>query len=398
MVLKYFITILQTNQEQDQCFQSFKSGLGNGHHLTAFSSSELHTTPTSSACEQLWLPTVACWQCSSVLSVPSHSTSSSRIRRLVATRPISPGFATLSALANPSCLHTTVAALMSNRSSHTVPHSPLTKISTRPRSDHFGSGLTSLTFPLRDLLPPPLPLLWPFFLPCPLPLLLGLSVGRDVFREAEVQYTGLVVVLIEAGQYEWVLLEMCGCLVDGRNVVGWGVLRGVVSDLTFKVVIYCGLSVVLWSGCTVPVGDWCLLRTVGFVISGLKVGFGAGICGFCVGFLDFWVGALNFGFWVRILGEAVVCFLGVAWTMVVLGLVVALVLGEAVVVGFLLITNSVKEDQEMILNSNPQFLLHRLIWLMLLSKLIDNWDWIQLSNLTSLLIVALSLNQFPRLI
>lgn len=39
--------------------------------------------------------------------------------------------------------------------------------------------------------------------------------------------------------------------------------------------------------------------------------------------------------------------------MVVLGIVVVLVLGEAVVVGFLLITNSVKEDQGVNFNFNP---------------------------------------------
>lgn len=73
----------------------------------------------------------------------------------------------------------------------------------------------------------------------------------------EVQFTGLVVVVTEAVPYSWVLLEACGCLMDVRNMVGEGVLRGVVSDLTFKVVIYCGLSVVLWPRieCTVPTGD-----------------------------------------------------------------------------------------------------------------------------------------------
>lgn len=233
---------------------AFNSGLGNGHHLTACSSLAPHTTPTTSAWEQLCLPTVACLQCSSVLSVPSHSTSSSRILMLVATRPISPGLATLSAIGKPSCLHTTVAALWSNRSSHTVPHSPFTKISTRPRSDRFGSGLTSLTCPLRYLLRFPLCPCFPFFLPLPLPLLRGLSVGRDIFRESEVQYIGLVVV-IEAVQYGLVLLEACGCLVDGCNVVGGRVLRSVVSGFTFTVVIYCGLGVVLWprNGYTAPV-------------------------------------------------------------------------------------------------------------------------------------------------
>lgn len=73
--------------------------------------------------------------------------------------------------------------------------------------------------------------------------------------EAEVQYTGLIVVAIEAVKYELVLLELCGCLVVEYNVVGGGVLRGVVSTLIFKVVIYCGANVVLWpsSGCTVAV-------------------------------------------------------------------------------------------------------------------------------------------------
>lgn len=86
-----------------------------------------------------------------------------------------------------------------------------------------------------------------------------MSVRRDVFKDAEVQYTGLVVVVvvIEAVQYGRVLLETCGCLVDGCNVIGGGVLRVVASDLTFKVVMYCGPSVVLWPriGCTVPTGD-----------------------------------------------------------------------------------------------------------------------------------------------
>lgn len=159
----------QTNEKQGPLISVIQKWTGKWS--SACSSSELHTNPTSSACEQLCWPTGACLQCSSVLSVPSHSTSSSRIRRLVATRPISPGLPTLSALAKPSCLQTTVAALLSNRSSHTVPHSPLTKISTRPRSVRFGSGLTSLTSPLRCLLRPSLPLLWLFFLPLPLPLL-----------------------------------------------------------------------------------------------------------------------------------------------------------------------------------------------------------------------------------
>lgn len=60
-----------------------------------------------------------------------------------------------------------------------------------------------------------------------------------------------MVLVTEAVQCAWVLLEVCGCLVDGRIVVGEGVLRGVVSDLTFKVVIYCGLSV----GFIFPAGD-----------------------------------------------------------------------------------------------------------------------------------------------
>lgn len=50
----------------------------------------------------------------------------------------------------------------------------------------------------------------------------------------------------EAVQYGRVLLVVCGCLVDGRNVVDGGVLRGVVSDLAFRVVMCCGRSVVLW--------------------------------------------------------------------------------------------------------------------------------------------------------
>lgn len=345
--LSFFTLITLYHYQYLSVKKKIMRGLGHGHHLTACSSSALHTTPTSSAWEQLCLPITGCLQCSSVLSVPSHSTSSSRIWRFVATRPISPGLATLSALTKPSCLHTTVAALRSNKSSHTVPHSPLTKISTRPRSDRSGSGLTSLTFPLRDLLRPPLPLLWPFFLPFTLPLL-G---GSDVFREAEVQYTGLVVVgvvgvVIEAVQYGRVLLEACGCLVDGRNVVDGGVLWGVVSDLTFRVVMYCGLSVVLWLriGCPIPTDAWWPWRTVGCVVTGLKVGFGwAGVRGFWVSVLGFWVGALSLGFWVSILGDAVVGFLTVACTMAELGVVIVLVFGEVVVVGFLLITYSVKK-------------------------------------------------------
>lgn len=45
--------------------------------------------------------------------------------------------------------------------------------------------------------------------------------------------------------------------MDERNVVGAEVLRGVVTDLTFEVVINCGLIVVLWlkRGFIVPVGD-----------------------------------------------------------------------------------------------------------------------------------------------
>lgn len=51
---------------------------------------------------------------------------------------------------------------------------------------------------------------------------------------------------------------------------------------------------------------------------------------------------MNFGFWVSILGDAVVRFLAVAGILVVLGIVVALVLGDAVVFGFMSITKSVK--------------------------------------------------------
>lgn len=48
-----------------------------------------------------------------------------------------------------------------------------------------------------------------------------------------------------------------------------------------------------------------------------------------------------------------------------LGIVVAFVLGEAVVVGFLLITNSVKEDQIMVFKFIPILHVIALHWLIL---------------------------------
>ena len=47
---------------------------------------------------------------------------------------------------NPSCLQTTWASIELHRSSHTVPHTPLTQTSTRPSRDE--EPPTSLTEPL----------------------------------------------------------------------------------------------------------------------------------------------------------------------------------------------------------------------------------------------------------
>ncbi|TNN41759.1 hypothetical protein EYF80_048067 [Liparis tanakae] len=123
----------------------------------------LQITPTSSPCEQLCFPTLDLLQSSSDLSPPSHSTSSSRILTPASASPIAALFITASAVVKPACRHTTVPALLLKRSSHTVPHSPWMKTSTRPRSDR-PSTLTSRTEPARGLLPP-LPLLWPRPLP-----------------------------------------------------------------------------------------------------------------------------------------------------------------------------------------------------------------------------------------
>ena len=47
---------------------------------------------------------------------------------------------------NPSCLQTICASVESQELSHTVPHTPLTQISTRPSLEE--EPLTSLTVPL----------------------------------------------------------------------------------------------------------------------------------------------------------------------------------------------------------------------------------------------------------
>lgn len=102
---------------------------------------------------------------------------------------------------------------MLNKSSHTVPHSPRTNISTRPRSFRK-SALTILTVPARGR-----PRRSPFLLGLPRPRLVGLLVWVfAVVLGAVVQYVGRAVV--GDGGFVW--------WTRGRTVGAGGVLRVVV--------------------------------------------------------------------------------------------------------------------------------------------------------------------------
>ena len=89
-----------------------------------------HTTPASSLCPQLCTFGPLCGQENRSVSLPVHRKLSSQIVPLPW-----PNVATLGALTavpNPSCLHATLASFILQRSSQTVPHSPLKFTSTLP--------------------------------------------------------------------------------------------------------------------------------------------------------------------------------------------------------------------------------------------------------------------------
>lgn len=89
-----------------------------------------HSTPASSRCRQLWRPQPAWAQLPSASSVPAQRTSSSRMGPEPGPKGQRPG--ALSARPQPRRRHTTRALRMFQWSSHTVPHTPWCRTSTRP--------------------------------------------------------------------------------------------------------------------------------------------------------------------------------------------------------------------------------------------------------------------------
>ena len=89
-----------------------------------------HTTPESSRCAQSFTPRSALLQYSNELSFPKHWTLSIHIGPV--PFPNDCPFVAAVAWGSPSMRHTTYASSMLQKSSHTVPQTPLTEISTRP--------------------------------------------------------------------------------------------------------------------------------------------------------------------------------------------------------------------------------------------------------------------------
>ena len=97
------------------------------------------TTPASSEWRQLCWPSWLWMHSKRDVSLPSHCTSSIHI--CPDPWPKAALFRPATAVMYPSCRHTTIAAFRFQKSSHTVPHCPATKTSTRP--DEFEDPSTS---------------------------------------------------------------------------------------------------------------------------------------------------------------------------------------------------------------------------------------------------------------
>jgi hypothetical protein len=87
-------------------------------------------TPASSWWPQLWTDRPRWQHWPSEVSLPRHCTSSRKMLPMPSPKWLLPSAPVPSP--QPSCWHTTCAALMLQRSSHTVPHVPLWWTSTRP--------------------------------------------------------------------------------------------------------------------------------------------------------------------------------------------------------------------------------------------------------------------------
>ncbi len=107
-----------------------------------------HTTPTSSLCWQSCFPQPGEEQLHRDISFPSHSTSSSHMGPEPGPNQAGTCWL-LRATPHCSCLHTTWASLISQESSHTVPHEPLWKTSSLPAQSP--PEPTSLMDPWTDI-------------------------------------------------------------------------------------------------------------------------------------------------------------------------------------------------------------------------------------------------------